>query len=230
MQLSRLAMTLDRASRGPLLSPDDGTGSGSTGATGPAAPTGDPGATGGNGSEGFKPITSEAELSAYKDQLRRNIAEQVRADLKKEAEDAKTAAERKAETDRLAAEGQFNEAKVRLEGDLQTVKGERDSLKEQNQKLQDAIKKGLDASWKALPEEVRALGEDQYGEDNPLGRWNFLYAETTAKLVERITGEKPVFHGNAAGPKGGATGQNGLPDLQKFREEFALSRGGRRPY
>lgn len=105
MLLSRLERSLLSAQRGPFLSPDDGNGGGGSAGTEASsnqnangeqnASDNNANASGAQGNQSesggeaaFRPITSEAELTAWKTATRKDIVAQVKKDLKSESDAA----------------------------------------------------------------------------------------------------------------------------------------------
>ena len=138
----------------------------------------------------------------------------------REKREAREAAERKFRDEAAAAEqkrkdeaaaeaakaaGKFDEVEGKLKGDLQTVTGERDSLKAENDRLREAMKSGIEARWGEVPEKVRKIYKGS--EDDVLARWEFLHDADIADLVKTLAGEtKETPRGNgAAPPRGGST-------------------------
>lgn len=227
MSISRLERSLWLGSRGPFLKPDGTEGGSSSGnnanaggeQAGSEGKQGDgQGGKGANGGEsGFKPITTEAELAAYKADLRKNIAADLRKSIKAELDAERTAAEesarKKKEIDDAAAKGEFETAKQQLEADLTTAKTEATTLKGENDQLKEAMKAGLEAGWKDLPEEVRKLGEKQHADDDVLGRWTFLHDPDTKALVAKLTDKGERKAGNGYSPKSNGTGTPEIKSL-----------------
>lgn len=107
---------------------------------------------GGEQGEGFKPITSEAELSAYKATLRKSIADEFE---RKQAEK-----ERSENADRLRVEqeakGEFDKVKQSLIEERDAVKSDKDAMAAKvasYEKLAAARVESLKVDLK-LPEEV----------------------------------------------------------------------------
>jgi hypothetical protein len=230
MSLSRLESSLLRAHRGPFLSPGDGDGGGGGAGNGDGNANANHADSGGQqgdgkGGEGFKPITSEAELSAYKADLRKNIAAELRKSI---ADDLKAEQDRKAEDDRkkrdaddLKAKGQFEQVETTLRTDLKTAQDEATVLKAENDQLRAAMKTGVEAQWKDLPAALQIAGKF-LAEDDVLGRWTYLNDADVQKQIKDAQKGDPAT-GNGRNPKGGAN--DGKPDVSKITEELRALRG-----
>lgn len=225
MLLSRLDQTLLRCSRGPFLSPDDGSGGGSGGGDGAGdqgkndanANNADSGGKqeGGKGDE--KKIEFNAEQQKHIDKLigdARKDAARVAGDKAKADRDAADAqATKDQEAADAKAKGDFATVEKQLGADLETAKTEATSLKTENDQLREAMKAGVEAGWKEFPESIRKVGEKQHPENDVLGRWTFLHDADTAALVKELSG-KDTARGNGRDPKPNASG--GTPELKSL--------------
>ncbi len=106
--------------------------------------------------EGFKPITSEAELSAWKSSVRNAIA----ADIKKQFDDEQRKrdedAKAKAEQDEAVKRGEFDKVKASIEEQRDAAKSEADSLKSRVEQYEALMARQLAARKVELklPEEI----------------------------------------------------------------------------
>ena len=222
MQLSRLERSLTFGQRGPFLSPPEAESGGAPAAT---SDTADSGGTKESevAEKEFKPITSEAELTAYKVDLRKNIAAELRKSLKAEldAEHTKSeeAAKKQKELDDATARGEFETVKTKLETDLKTAADDVIRMTAEIGQLQDALKSGLTEGWAALPETVRKIGERQHAETDVIGRFTFLHDADTQALVKELTKDSAAA-GNGHDPKPGGEGQ--LTDEAKQKAQAPL--------
>lgn len=224
MILSRLERSLLHGARGPyLVAYFEGDTGGAGGATGPAGATGDTGASGPSGPTGstggtadsFKPITSEAELAAYKDGLRKNLLDEARRQAAQEQRDREAQEQRTRDQDALVAKGQFDTVKQQLESDRDAARTDRDAHKAENDQLRQAMKDGLTQSWAALPDTVRKLGERDHPEDDVLGRWTFLHDATTKELIAELTKGDPSPRGSGPNPPAGSSTERTVEDEMK---------------
>ena len=228
MQLSRLSRSLLMAQRGPRLSPPDGEGGGSGGDSsgttdGDSAGKTEGGSEGKDGKDGkgddAGKVTFSAEQEAHIGKLlsaeRKAAADKARADAKAEA-DAKATADAKAKADADAkAKGDFEAVETGLRADLKTAQDEATAAKAENDQLREAMKSGIEAGWKELPAEVRAIGEKSHPEGDVLGRWAFLHDADTQALVKKLTGAADARRGNEGGPKGNGSGKLADEDKSK---------------
>lgn len=102
--------------------------------------------------------------------------------------DALEKADKKRREDEAAEAGKFEELAQTREQERDSAIQERDALKAENLKLRDTLKAGVEEDWKALPEEVRKVGEKSYPEDDVMGRYSFLTDPDTKALVAKIAG------------------------------------------
>jgi hypothetical protein len=224
MILSRLDRSLMLSQRGPFLSPPEGE----TGGSAEAAKADSSEKADSAGAEkAFTPITSEAELTAYKVDLRKNIKAELDAELRKSIKaelDAQRikdedAARKQKDLDDATARGEFEDVKTKLETDLKTATDDVTRMTAEITQLQDALKSGLTEGWAALPETVRKLGERQHGENDVIGRFTFLHDADTQALVKELT-KGDGAAGNGRDPKPGGEGQ--LSDEAKRKAQAPI--------
>ena len=108
------------------------------------------------GDGGFKPINSEAELSAWKSSTRKAIADDVRKELAEEQRKRDEDARVKAEQDEAVKRGEFEKVKTDLESERDAAKTEADTLKDRVEQYEALAAKRVDALKDELnlPDEV----------------------------------------------------------------------------
>jgi hypothetical protein len=108
------------------------------------------------GDGGFKPINSEAELSAWKSSTRKAIADDVRKELAEEQRKRDEDARAKAEQDEAVKRGEFEKVKTDLEAERDEAKTEADTLKARVEQYETLAAKRVDAlkDELKLPDEV----------------------------------------------------------------------------
>jgi hypothetical protein len=188
MNLSRLERSLSFGARGPFHSPDDDSGGGVE------RQESDDAKPGGKQGEEFQPITTPEALTAYKNDLRRNIAKEVRADLesdfKKRREDQEAADKKKRDDQAAKDRGDFEVVETGLRTDLQKAQDDLKAANDALDRMKEIMKASVDAGWKELPDHVRTLGEKQHGDDDIVGRYEYLNDPTVQEIVKSLSGDK----------------------------------------
>jgi hypothetical protein len=168
--------------------------------------------------EGFKPITSEADLAAYKDGLRKSIA----ADVKRQFEEDQTRkeADAKAEQERkdASARGEFKVVEESLTKELNESKATATSLQEKITKYEELTKIRIEAMKKDLP----AVAIEKFPDDaDPLVQLEWL--EDRADMVAKLspsTGVKPKNPNTP--PANGSTGTDVEQAQAKMRGRVSV--------
>lgn len=201
MTLSRLEHSLLLAQRDPFLKPEGTEGGGNGGeSSGDNANAGgeQAGSEGTQGDskegEGFKPITSEAELAAWKEGVRKNMLAEARKAAKDEA---------KREADAAAAK-----EKGEWEQVAKGAEEERDQLKAELAKRDHDDLKRRVAAKHELPAELadRLIGDDETALD-----------EDAKKLAKTVGARKAPDTEGGAGEKG-ASGPSDRPIRKTAKE------------
>jgi hypothetical protein len=108
------------------------------------------------GETGFKPITSEAELSQWKSNTRKLIADEVRSRLDEERQKQDEEAKQARERDEAEKRGEFDKVRVSLETERDTFKATAATLAERVEQYESLAMKRVDAlkDELKLPDEV----------------------------------------------------------------------------
>lgn len=163
---------------------------------------------GGQQGEGFKPITSEAELSSWKDGVRKSIAADIRRQLQDEQAAEAAKADEKRKQDEAAARGEFDKVRTELEGKVTSAESERNALKGENDLLTEYFNAQFAAALKDFPESIVAFAPAEDASFADKKAWLVKATEQAAK----VGGEaKP---GNRPNPKPG-TGERTVTKEQQ---------------
>jgi len=167
------------------------------------------GSGGGGGAEGTGPDAEQKPEAkddqnadeAIKKELRNraNKLQEERDALLREKQQREDADKKRREKEAEEA-GKFQELATQREKERDDAIQERDALKAENQKLRDTMQAGVQEQWKALPDEVRKVGEKAHPDDDIHGRYAFLTDPDTKALVARITGDGGERRRDGNGP------------------------------
>ncbi len=165
------------------------------------------------GEQGFKPIESEAELSAWKDGVRKSIAADVRKQLQDE-QDAKDAKAKKDAEDKAAVErGEAQKVIDEQAGKLTATESERDTLKAENEAITAYFTAQYDAAIKELPEVITAFAPAEDASFAVKSDW-LTKAQAQAAKIDGTT-----TPGNRPNPKPG----DGTRDLDAAAQQARAS-------
>lgn len=121
---------------------------------------------------------------------------------------AREAADQKARDDDAKKRGEFETLAATREAERDEARTEAATLRAENDQLRAAMAAGIEAGWKNLPESVRKIGEKQHGDEDVLGRFQFLHDPDTAALVKQLSEREPTKPGNGRDPKSSGRSRN----------------------
>lgn len=150
---------------------------------------------GSSGDNGFKAITSQAELDNLigkrLDRERRKLAKELRDEITSEI----TEEARRKEAEE---QGDYKKLLDDLQPKYDTAVTDLEAAQQRLDMALKVVNDSLAATWDTVPEEVRDLYDG--ADDDALARQAFLAKPATQKLIERLT-EKAHTPGNGPNPK-----------------------------
>jgi len=145
-----------------------------------------------------------------------------KAQEKRDADEAEAKKKADAEAERKKAEdaGKFEEVKTSLISERDTALAERKAIEAERDEYRELVTKDVNASWSALPEEIREAYDG--ADDDVLAKKRHM--TRMAKVIERLTGDTTSpAGGNRPNPKPGSAAFNVADEAARAR-----ARGGYR--